>query len=268
MRNDLRRSFRIQTPEGQQRGVFRLGKHSYPVLILNTSADGFAFLSAQPISVSSGTIACLYAGEAWSEVLVVRTEATADGFLIGVERLGDIKDPDHRSAPERWPRSKETDARSAVSTAIALVGVALCVVLSGYLIAGRPTLESLRRSLLRQSASHVPESQSWEVEAPLEAAMQPMVPQSLHLVETLPVVHGVDESSVLDRQHRLLRDDVAAELHLTAMQRQDIRRLFDRRDEQLREGGDAWEIARQTEAKLLQILTPRQVTTWRDQPLP
>jgi|GEM_PF-5040483 len=152
MHSDARRFFRIQTPEHQQRGLFVLGRQRFQVLMLNASANGFAFLSPQPIQVAAGTIARLQADEAWYKVLVVRSDETDEGMVYGVERLADIAS-DADDAGLGWGRSRRGEVKSTASTVLAVAGVLLCAALSAYLIAGRPTWAAVLRTVTAGAAA-------------------------------------------------------------------------------------------------------------------
>jgi hypothetical protein len=260
MRNDARKSFRIQTPEHQQRGVFLLGRQRFPVLMLNASADGFAFLSPQKFGVALGTVARLQADDAWYEVLVVRSEEAEEGFLLGVERLADLKSADGESS--HWAMSQSGDAATLVSTVLAVAGVVLCAFLSAYLIAGRPDFDALLGSFV--SANQTAESVITPV--PISHAPQGTADSSKSLTrQTLPKsVHDSREveTALAARQRALLGDEMASKLQLTAIQRRELDRVLDR-DDRANKGEAAWELIRQDEARILQILTPKQIDRWR-----
>jgi hypothetical protein len=268
MRNDTRRSFRIPTTEDRQHGVLRFGKRQHQVLVLNGSADGFALLVAQPIEIANGAVAQLRADDAWYKVLVVRQESTPEGYVLGVERLADIPDPDAPSSSD-WAGGRQNRARSNASSAIALLGIAICAALSAYLIAGRPTFDAVLRSLNRGSNRE-------ESPAPLLT-----VPRQFSAVDESTGVRLVssslfserpprrlDEARLVVRQHLLLDEAVASSINLTHSQRFDLRRVLQREADRLEAGDDQWETIRQAEAQILAILTPQQASRWRAMELP
>lgn len=146
MTSDARRSFRIQTPDYRQRGELVVGRRRFQVLMVNASASGFAFLSPQPIPLEPGKVARLQADDAWYKVLVVRCDETEEGVVYGVERIADIVSDTDDSSPA-WARLRDSAPKSNASTIVAVAGVVLCAALSAYLIAGRPTLDALLRTL-------------------------------------------------------------------------------------------------------------------------
>lgn len=268
MQNDARRSFRIQLPDEQQRGVFLSGKRRYPVLLLNASADGFAFLSPQTMDLAVGAVAQLQANDAWYQVQVIRTEQTEEGFLIGVERLADIQGPLESASGSGWTKGASAQPGQAASTVLVIAGVALCTLLSAYLIAGRPNLQTIKARL---GQAPVPEATIPQLEdiTFVEADDQLGVPQlTFAAVQTAPQPSSRDEAYITARQRLLLSEEIASRLNLSAMQRRDIARVLEGRAQVRGQVEDAWESARQNEARLLQILTPRQVSEWRKLELP
>jgi hypothetical protein len=268
MRNDSRRSFRITTSEDRQHGVFRFGKRQHQVLVLNGSADGFALLMAQPIEIANGAVAQLRADDAWYKVLVVRQEPTPDGYLLGVERLADIPDPDAPASAD-WAGGRQNRARSNASSAIALVGIAICAALSAYLIAGRPTIDAVLRSL--NSEPRLEESQVPLLSVPQQFSASDnstgvrLVSRSL-LSDAAP--SRLDEARLLIRQQLLLDEAVASSINLTHSQLFELRRVLQREAARLEAGDDQWETIRQAEAQILAILTPQQASRWRAIELP
>jgi hypothetical protein len=72
-----------------------------------------------------------------------------------------------------------------------------------------------------------------------------------------------DETTITQRQWRLLADDVAQHLKLTSTQMREIGRVLEPHGTAASAGSDPWELARQNEARILQILTAKQISQWR-----
>ena len=72
-----------------------------------------------------------------------------------------------------------------------------------------------------------------------------------------------DETAIALRQQRLLSDDVAQHLNLTSAQQREIGGALQPRETPSWAESDRWEVVRQNEARILQILTAKQISQWR-----
>ncbi|HEX5104727.1 MAG TPA: hypothetical protein VFV87_12990 [Pirellulaceae bacterium] len=93
MEADHRKSFRIVSPEGQDRAALRVGLRTYNVRVTDFSAGGYALACSEALPVCRGDLLRLRTSGGWQEVQVVRQERFSDGVLLGVERVREIEDP-------------------------------------------------------------------------------------------------------------------------------------------------------------------------------
>jgi hypothetical protein len=93
MSSNQRRSFRVQIPEGREKGTLLLGEREIELRILDESAGGFAVavLGEFELLQNQDLILQTHAGKC--AVRVVRIEQFSDGKLLGLVRLREISDP-------------------------------------------------------------------------------------------------------------------------------------------------------------------------------
>ena len=162
MDQDLRKSFRILVPEGQEQALLRVGRREATVRVVDSSAGGFALACNQTLPVCRGDVLRLRTSAGWHEVRVVRQESYTDGVFMGVERIAEITDPrEMESLQPRWSdyfflpyfQSSGNGTKAAgLFTGGALVGIVLAgfvTVLANY----QPPKENA--SMLPASADQV-----------------------------------------------------------------------------------------------------------------
>jgi hypothetical protein len=143
--DDLRKSFRILVPDGQEQGLLRVGRREATVRVVDSSAGGFALACSKTLPVNRGDVLRLRTSAGWHEVRVVRQESYTDGVFMGVERLADITDPrEMEGLRTRWSdyfflpyfsQSGNGTKAAGLFTGGALVGIVLAVfvtVLANY----------------------------------------------------------------------------------------------------------------------------------------
>jgi hypothetical protein len=93
MSSDQRRSFRVQIPEGREKGTLLLGEKQIELRILDESAGGFAVAVMGDLELYQNQDLILQTHAGKCAVRVVRIEQFSDGKLLGLVRLRDISDP-------------------------------------------------------------------------------------------------------------------------------------------------------------------------------
>jgi hypothetical protein len=91
MSRDHRASFRFTLPEGQDRGLLRVGWQNLAVQILNVSSTGF-LLACPQIEVRKGQLLWLRTATAWTRIRVVFLKDSGAETHVGVERLDELEE--------------------------------------------------------------------------------------------------------------------------------------------------------------------------------
>jgi hypothetical protein len=140
MNREQRRSFRIQVPEGRERGTLYLGAIPVEVRIMDESAGGYAVALLTDAEIQQNQVLVLKTATGTCQARVARIEQFDDGQLLGLVRLEDVDEAPEPGLQSSWregPHPLEKAFRGGWTTGIAAVlAGALFSGLAWYFLAG------------------------------------------------------------------------------------------------------------------------------------